>query len=282
MKSDIDILETDQAYINRWTVSYADFITMLLALFMTLYALSNADLEAFKAFSGSVNKAFDKKITNKESSDSKTAEPYKKSKISELFSTTKTAVYIDGKNIFEPDKASKELRKYFADFENLLAGESERFNNIEQKIINNIDDIHKEKIKILREPRGLIIRLNDRVLFSKDSGIMKSESSGIPDTIFEVVKKEPNSVRIEYMAEENGKTSSNPELSMTRVMSIYKYAVEKSGINPNRISIAGSGEYISVPEGTVKNARRENQSIDIIILSLASKIFEQGNRNTDE
>ena len=54
-----ELYSNTQDYINRWIVSYADFITMLLALFMVMYALSQIDINNVKDFSDSMDKAFE-------------------------------------------------------------------------------------------------------------------------------------------------------------------------------------------------------------------------------
>ena len=53
-----NLLKQDQTYINRWVITYADFITMLLALFMVMYALSRMDINNLKEFSKSLESVF--------------------------------------------------------------------------------------------------------------------------------------------------------------------------------------------------------------------------------
>jgi flagellar motor protein MotB len=79
------LLEHNQNYINRWVVSYADFVTMLLAVFMVMYALSQMDLNNMKAFSSSINNSFSKSAVNIDNNQ----------KLIKLFKTTQTKVYLD-------------------------------------------------------------------------------------------------------------------------------------------------------------------------------------------
>ncbi len=51
---------------NRWIISYADFVTLLLALFIVLYAFSLSSSSSFSAVTGSLSKVFEKKVSKSE------------------------------------------------------------------------------------------------------------------------------------------------------------------------------------------------------------------------
>lgn len=257
------LLEHNQNYINRWVVSYADFVTMLLALFMVLYALSQLDLSNIKTFSNSINKVFYRNVSNK-------------AELVKLFKTTETRVYTDKKVIHALDPTAKELKKQLSSFENQIPAESDNFENIKQTITNNIGD--EKNINIIKEPRGLLIRLNNTVLFDKGSDIIKSGALNILDKIAVALKNEPNSIRIEGHTDntpiKTAKFPSNWELSTARATNIIKYFVTAHQINPARISAVGYGEYMPVSDNRTPAGQSQNRRVDIIVLSSSSKIFE--------
>jgi len=186
------LLNNNQNYINRWVVSYADFVTMLLALFMVMYALSQLDIKHMKTFSNSIDRAFDE---NPKQTNKSTTNLDEKSKLLKLFKTTETSVYIDNNNLLTIDKSSKELKKQLSSFENQINVESANFENIRKTIKSEFNNT--QNINVIREPRGILIRLNDTVLFDKGSDIIKDKALNVLDKIAVVLKNEPNSIRIE-------------------------------------------------------------------------------------
>ena len=265
------ILEHNQAYINRWIVSYADFVTMLLALFMVLYALSQLDLNNLTEFSDSINKAFDKKPNSNMNINFN----YKESRLAELFSTTKMTVYLDEENLPEADFASTELKNRIKAYEKTINTEAQNFENIRKKLE---DEINSSKIEIIREPRGLLIRLNDTILFNRDSDIMKDKPSKILDKIADILKNEPNLLRIEAHTDntpvDKENFSSSLDLSAARATNVTKYFVEEHKIRPERIFGIGYGDHIPVSDNKTKEGRSKNSRVDIIVLNELSKIFE--------
>lgn len=247
------ILEQNQAYTNRWIVSYADFTTMLLALFMVLYGLSQFDLKNMNAFANSVNKAFYTNSISPQKISKININLDKKSKIMELFSTTKTTVYLDKQSLAEPDPALQE---------------SAYFENLKQKITK---EINNEKINVIKNPEGLIIRLNDRILFAKDSDIIKNKSFETLNKIAGILRDESNSIKIESHTDDifikSDKFSSNWELSAYRATNLAKYFIEEQHIRPDRILTAGCGEYVPIADNKTPEGRSENSRVDIIIMS---------------
>ena len=267
------LLDQNQGYINRWVVSYADFVTMLLALFMVLYALSQIDISHMKTFSNSIDHAFEgnSKRINKTNTNLD-----EKSRLLKLFKTTKTNVYIDKMALPINDTASIELKKQFSSFNNQIDTESANFENIKKNIKSELNDTNN--IDIIREPRGLLIRLNDTVLFDKGSDIIKDKALNILDKIAVALKNEPNSIRIEGHTDnfpiKTNKFPSNWELSTARATNIIKYLVDKHKFTPNNLSAVGYGEYMPISDNKKETGRIENRRVDIIVLSSSSKIFE--------
>lgn len=267
-----EILDHNQNYINRWIVSYADFVTMLLALFMVMYALSQLDITYMKTFSNSLGIAFNG--NTKHSSIINTGS-YDKSKLLKLFKTTTTSVYTDKNNLFLIDANSEEIKKRFFSFENQLDKESERFKSMKINLKKELGD--SKDINIIREPRGLIIRINDAVLFDEGSDIIKNKALNILNKIASSIKNEPNSIKIENYTYSKqlkmGNFSSNWELSTARALGVAKYLVKVHQYSPFRISAVGYGEYMPDNQKT-QLGRDEKRRVDIIILSSLSKIFE--------
>ena len=205
-----DYYSNSKDYINRWVVSYSDFVTMLLALFMVMFAISQ--------------------------------------------------------------NVTKYQAKIIED-NNLQAVES---SDLSQK---SVDDLMKElnekigensSIKLVKDSRGLIVRMNDSILFDEGSAIIKKNASKTLNEVIEVLSQIDNKILVE------GHTDSTPintkeypsnwELSTARATNIIGYILRTGKIPPQRLSAAGYGEYMPIADNTSSGGRLLNRRVDIIIL----------------
>lgn len=219
-----DYYSNSNDYINRWVISYADFITMLLALFMVLYASSSIGTGKIKDVNKSIEKVF----------VSKTVE-------------TKKALTVEKEatsDLLEPDKIVEKLK-----------------GNVS---INN-------SVKILKEKRGVVIRLNDTMLFDQGSAIIKPEAKAVLDKISTSLNTFKNPVVIEGHTDsvpiKNDKYPSNWELSTARATNIITYLTEQQKFTAGRLSAVGYGEYMPVSSNEDTMGKAKNRRVDIVIMS---------------
>lgn len=192
-------------YINRWVISYADLVTLLLALFLVMYAVNTANL--------------------------------KNTENNTLNAEIKTTATV------KMPQLQKELLKEFKNDQNVL---------------------------LLKDSRGLIIRLKDDILFGSAESQIQPESYPVLNKIIDILSKTDNPVIIEGHTDsfpiKSEKYSSNWELSTARATSVIQYLVNTKRINPKRLSAVGYGEYVPVAENTSNSGRMKNRRVDIIIL----------------
>lgn len=206
-----DYYSHSKDYINRWVVSYADLVTMLLALFMVLFAVSQ-------------------NVTK-----------YQAKMIAEH-------------HLNVP--------------ENLAVEQVEQLEELKALFSENISQ--NKNITYLKEKRGLVIRLNNSVLFDEGSAIIKSEALKTIDEIIDTISKIDNNVLVEGHTDStpisNAKYPSNWELSTARATNIIAYMLKSKKIEPKRLSAVGYGEYMPVADNTSIGGRLLNRRVDIIIL----------------
>ena len=201
-------------YINRWVVSYADFVTMLLALFMVMYAVLRIDNQKLTQFQNRVQKTF----TN-------------------------------GQNV----------TKYQV---------NNHTTNVEKILKNNLSQ--SKSVKLIKSDKGLIIRVNNKVLFDEGAAEIKPEAQKTLNEIIKVLTKIDNPVIIEGHTDstpiKNAKYPSNWELSTARATNIISYIVKQGMISPKRLSAVGYGEYMPIANNTTISGRMFNRRVDIIVL----------------
>lgn len=255
---------------NRWVVSYADFITMLLALFIVLYAISQIDIAKMRDFTNSLNQSFT-------SVQLDTAQ--KKKILSAIFSTTTAKI----KSI--PIKVNFQQQ-----VDNLI----EKLKNAQEQTSTDmiqLDNVKKllqeelyaqKEINMIHSERGLVISLADRVLFDPGSAEIKQEAIPTLYKIAEILKPLPNSIRVEGHTDNQpintAQYPSNWELSTARATSIVRLFIEKYSLSADKISAAGYGEFKPISTNTTPEGRQANRRVDIVILSSGSQIFEPPNK----
>ncbi len=248
-----DYYSNSQDYINRWVISYADFVTMLLALFMVLFASSHMGTTKIKDVNKSIQKVFtSQSIVKEPAAEFKETENVKNI---ETEQNPQSQLENKGKTILDGGDG-------ILDTTTVMAYIKKDFN------INT-------SVKIFKTDRGVVIRLNDTMLFDQGSAIIKPEAMVTLQKIAETLAKFQNPVVIEghtdSMPINNTKFPSNWELSTARATNIIKYLTTKYKMPPSRLSAVGYGEYMPVESNNTPIGRAKNRRVDIIVLSSDKK-----------
>ena len=176
-----DYYSNSNDYINRWVISYADFVTMLLALFMVMFATSSmGDLKV-----KDVNKSIQKVFVSK---------PAQSTDIKQ--NTTDNPQDAQGETT--PQSKLDNARKTILDGGDGILDAKQIAQQIEKDINMTTS------VKVLKIDRGVVIRLNDTMLFDPGSAIIKPQAKATLDKISLSLAKFQNPVLIE------GHTDSMP------------------------------------------------------------------------
>ena len=245
-------------YINRWVISYADFVTMLLALFMIMFATSHMGENKVKDVNQSIEKVFTQKTISE-----KTQEQIEAS-TEEQNTQTQTTV----KNI--ETKADKP--QVFESSTNSILDGGDGILEASRVMEQIKEDINTEtSIKVLRTNKGIVIRLNDTMLFDPGSDIIKAEAIATLEKIADSVAKFQNPIVIEGHTDSmpimTSRFPSNWELSTARATNIIKYLIQQKKLPPSRLSAVGYGEYMPIEDNNTPQGRAKNRRVDIIVLS---------------
>ena len=233
--------EHEEHHDERWLVSYADFITLLMVLFVILYSMGQVDIEKYRRLADSMRTAFtvggasqvvDKQInqaggTNEDGS----AKP----------------IVVPG--IPEGPTQSEEVA---GELTSMLAS----------KNLGNA-------VSVQTNIEGVLISLSERLIFKEGQADLPPEALSVIDTIVEMLRPINNKVRL--VGHTSSTPSSNPlyptnwELSLARALSVAKYMMN-AGIAPERFVISGEGEYAPLFPNDTDQHRELNARVDIIIV----------------
>lgn len=223
----------EAAGMMRWLLTYADLITLMMAFFVIMYAMSKADVAKFNALKNTLAVAF--RTDGDRSSivfDHQGTQPIEQ------------AISRDG------------------------AKETEDFQDIIRKIQANIKD--PNSVGFVIDERGLTIRFTDSVLFDLGRADLRGDASGLLDSVGNALKNGGRYVRVEGHADNlpinTMQFPSNWELSSARSIAVTRYLIEKHGMDPHRLSSLGYGEYRPLYPNTTEENRAKNRRVDVVIL----------------
>ena len=243
---------TEEENEERWLITYADMITLLMVFFVVMYAI--AEVKASKL--NPISFALQRNFTTEPGIIPGGAIEGKYTGITEIIMQDEKS----DKMYEEEKKEANEVNPLLNDLGKLLANQLEK-----EKLGKAINiDIKQNELTIsLNTGKGF---------FERGSADVKSDTAQVLNTISSLCKDLPEkaNIRVEgYTCDlpiQSGNYPSNWELSTARATNVARYLIEKGHIDPWRISAAGYGEYRpKVPNNSEYN-RSINRRVDITIM----------------
>lgn len=230
---------------ERWLVSYADFITLLFAFFVTLYAISQVDAKKMTTLVQSMQAAFATRVFDTGS---------QKLNLSEGVTPG-----VDQAKLVEPaDPALSGAELPLQRVRGLL----------QERLVR---ERFADKVRLTHDRRGLVISLTEAGFFDSGAATMKGSSLRVLDAIAESVLSVPNHIRIEGHTDNTPirttQFPSNWELSTARATQVIARLTRRFPFRPQRLSVAGYGEYRPVSGNDSAAGRALNRRVDLVVLN---------------
>jgi len=224
---------------ERWLVSYADFITLLFAFFVVMYALSTVNEGKYKILSNSLFNAF----------SGVSEQPMQKSDLQPL-----------------PRPAAQHRQDVIA-----LRREKMELTDVARDIQKVLAPLVKQgKVRVTQTNRGISIEINASVLFAPGEAKLNDETDQALRAIAAVLKNDTHDIQVEghtdSMPIRNVQFPSNWELSAVRASSVVRLFID-SGIAENRLTAIGHGPTLPVDSNATAEGRMRNRRVEITVLS---------------
>lgn len=222
--------------LERWLLTYADMITLLMAFFIMMYSMSVLNMSKFRQAAISIRSGFGGVIKGQGQSAMGTS-------------------------------GMLGARSHSLDGD--TAGVSWR---IVQPLVSYIEEeANKGKVKIGEDNRGIIITLSsDDLMFKSGSSEVNPAAFPVLDRISETLKKTENLVQIEGhtcdLPPNSSRYASNWELSTARATNVLRYLVEVRHLEAERFAAAGYGSVRPVCKNKDNVSRSRNRRVEIVIL----------------
>jgi chemotaxis protein MotB len=229
---------------ERWMISYADFMTLLFAVFVVLFTSASTDKNTAKQVSEAVVVAL-KSGTISFISRSRTPGPVNTSKDAQA--PAAGSQLVEQRTVVELVPSLKALSEQFQ------------------------DEIAKGKIEVFLEPRGLVISLRQAAFFPSGQAALNPDTYPIVDKIATLIQSLPNRVNLEGHTDavpiRNSRFASNWELSAARSIAMLDLLTGRNKLPRNRLSVAGYADTVPVESNDDPQGRAHNRRVDVIILN---------------
>ncbi|MBI2307820.1 MAG: flagellar motor protein MotD [Rhodocyclales bacterium] len=229
---------------ERWLVSYADFITLLFAFFVVMYALSSINEGKYKVLSNSLTQAFRNVTVN---ASGQVIIPQ------EGVPTPPTVVAPP--KMSQADAAKQKQR--------------ERMRNMAKDIMEALAPLVREgKVRLLETSRGVTIEIADSALFAVGQAVLNAESSRALRAVADVIATADFPVTIEGHTDnvpiKTAQFPSNWELSAVRATTVLRIFAD-AGVPADRLTAIGYGETRPVEANDTIEGRARNRRVSIQI-----------------
>ena len=246
---------------ERWLVSYADFITLLFAFFVVLYASAQVDQRKVGRLALAIQVAFQElgvfPVSN-------TKVPLN---INEPmpFSTVQ-AIENANKNTDLSSVSSRPLDSLTA------ASEEANLTTLQAELEQALQrEIHMHTVALHRETEGLVISLREFGFFDSGSAALRPSAMPALDRIASILSVRSCRLRIEGHTDNvpihTAQVASNWELSTARATELVRLLILHYRFSPERLSAAGYAEYHPIATNDTAQGRAQNRRVDIVILT---------------
>ncbi|MEQ1743152.1 MAG: flagellar motor protein MotD [Candidatus Nitrotoga sp.] len=234
---------------DRWLISYADFITLLFAFFVVMYAISSVNENKYQIFSASLTSAFGKQTVKSEA--------------------------------IVPTNEQDLLLKSLVDRRNAKLAEQQQ--EAMQDITKNINQVMNAlvtdgQVNVMQTNRGVAIEINASALFHQGDAILQGGAINILAEVAKVLEQVDLAIEVEGHTDDipikTQQFPSNWELSSARASSVVRLFIEH-GLKSRNLKAIGSAANYPVTSNDTADGRARNRRITVTILSPSSERIAQ-------
>lgn len=235
--------------LERYLISYADFITLLFATFVVLYALSQVDAKDFAALESSMKQAF--------------AAP--------SVMQGENGIMQSSDSLFENQAADSMITPLMMEYMSQKY-EEKSMQEIEKTVNEMTKEGELEGVEAFRTDKGVVIRFNDAYIFKSGSAELMPSAKLKLDKVGVLIAKKfvLHNMRIEGHTDNQAMNSkqfpSNWELSSARASSIIRYFISRFSFMPSLFTAVGFADTRPVENNNIPGSQAKNRRVEIFIL----------------
>jgi len=259
---------------ERWLVSYADFVTLLFAFFVVLYASAQIDKQRAARLSDAIDSAFQQLGIFER-------DPHKPGEVDPKISLP--SAVNGGQDLSRCAPSGQEK---------MGAGQKQdNFNAIRSELENALSaEIARNEVALHMEADGLVVSLREAGFFDSGSATIKPGAQAAFARVANILREHSCAVRIEGHTDNvpihTAQFASNWELSTARATSLVKALIVQYDVPSERLSAAGYAEFHPAADNDTAKGRQLNRRVDVVILTsprqrLTASLKASADKNAD-
>jgi chemotaxis protein MotB len=251
--------------LERWLVSYADFVTLLFAFFVVMYAISSVNEGKYRVLSDTLTEAFRDPV---KTAPARGAEAQPVPAIIEPIAPAVAppapatpAAQADSVGVLPDGSALAGERRQ---------GPTESLDELAEQITDELQPFLGQRlIEISRVGDTLEVAMKSQMLFESGSARLAPQALPALEGVGRVLAQAPNAVRVEGHTDNRPINTlqfpSNWELSAARAASVVHFLM-RVGIEPGRMAAIGYGEHRPAGDNASDEGRQRNRRVTLVIL----------------
>jgi chemotaxis protein MotB len=247
---------------ERWLITYADMITLLMVLFIVLYAIGQTDLAKFEELKAGLSQSLGGHASA-DAIDNAIGTPGEG-----VLSGSTSPVPLDAMQALEREESAAEAAQ----------AEQQSFAEAQSTIEAELQAVGLGgSVEFRVEERGLVVTIVvDNVLFDIGSADLRAEGRAIIDHLAGALGQLPNPIAVEGHTDDSpirggGQYASNWELSTARATSVLRYLIEAHAVPADRVSASGYADQRPVAANDTPDGRARNRRVEIVVLSTTAR-----------
>lgn len=237
--------EDEHENLERWLITYADLITLLLAFFIMMYTFSKQDAQRYQEVTQYLR-----------------------------------AIFKGGSGVMNAGGGGASAQTMINALPKQGSGAEIQREEVRRQLENEVKKLtenteHKNKISVFQDERGIVIRIMDRAFFDEGRAELKDSAKKALQKIAPIIMNANSQIRIEGHTDDvpikTREFRSNWELSTRRATEVVRHLIEKYDFPAQDIAASGYAEYRPVAANDTAENRALNRRIEIILV--------QGNRS---
>jgi chemotaxis protein MotB len=238
---------------DRWLISYSDFMTLLFALFVVLFATSYRDNQMIKRLSVAIQVGFQQLgASSGGAKNSGVAYPN----------------LVPDTTIGTP---SDRLENQSKDNAGSLAVDVVALRKQLESVIG--PELRNKEMEMRITPEGFVISLRELGFFNSGQAVLLPGAGEKIEKIGRILSQRGLELRIEGHSDDQpihtAQFRSNWELSTARAMAVLLLLVDDAGFDPKKISVVGYGQYRPIADNATPDGRKVNRRVDLVVVGTA-------------
>jgi len=244
-----------------WMSTFSDLMNLLLCFFVLLFSMSTIDAQKFEQLAASFSDSFS------------------------IFSSGSTSIgegLLVGNGVMQLNELDQFMDTMGKEAEEVDTEETDPLEELKKEQMAKSEELAEFVQEVIEEQnldkevdvdftsQYVSLTLNGGILFESGKATLKPESSAVLNKIAIILEKYGESVieiegHTDNVPIHTSTFADNDELSSARALSVFRYLLEHSSLDPAKLKHAGRGEYVPVADNSTPEGRTKNRRVEIKI-----------------